>query len=353
MRANLEAFERWRIVPRMLRDVSERDLSVTVLGTAMPAPLLLAPIGVQSIVHPEGELAVARAAAAVGLPMILSTAVVVRARGGRRGRRRPELVPALLAAQPRARVEPRRPRRAAPATRRSCSPSTPSCRAGSRATSRAPGSRSSRASGSPTTPPTRSSESLLEKPARGGSAGGGRPVRRPVLEPRAELGRPRVPARRDRAADPDQGDPAPRRRADGRASTGSTGSSSPTTAAARSTARSPRSTRCRRSSTRSATSSRCCSTAACARAPTSPRRWRSAPTRSRSGGRTCGAWRSAARRACWRCCASVLAELDLTIGLSGHTAPRRARPGAARAGGRVAGLSGAPASDSFRRLRGR
>jgi L-lactate dehydrogenase (cytochrome) len=74
MRANLEAFRRWRIVPRMLRDVSERDLSVTVLGTEMPAPVLLAPIGVQSIVHDEGELAVARAAAAVGLPMILSTA---------------------------------------------------------------------------------------------------------------------------------------------------------------------------------------------------------------------------------------------------------------------------------------
>jgi isopentenyl diphosphate isomerase/L-lactate dehydrogenase-like FMN-dependent dehydrogenase len=74
MRSNLEAFRRWRIVPRLLRDVSERDLSVTVLGTEMPAPLLLAPIGVQSIVHSEGELAVARAAAAVGLPMILSTA---------------------------------------------------------------------------------------------------------------------------------------------------------------------------------------------------------------------------------------------------------------------------------------
>jgi L-lactate dehydrogenase (cytochrome) len=73
MRGNADAFRRWRIVPRMLRDVSERDLSVTVLGTEMPAPLLLAPIGVQSIVHPDGELAVARAAAAVGLPMILST----------------------------------------------------------------------------------------------------------------------------------------------------------------------------------------------------------------------------------------------------------------------------------------
>ncbi len=73
MRSNLEAFRRWRIVPRMLRDVSTRDLSVTVLGTEMPAPLLLAPIGAQSIAHPEGELAVARAAAVVGLAMTLST----------------------------------------------------------------------------------------------------------------------------------------------------------------------------------------------------------------------------------------------------------------------------------------
>jgi lactate 2-monooxygenase len=74
MRANVEAFRRWRIVPRMLRDVSQRDLSVTVLGTELPAPVALAPIGVQTIVHPEGELAVARAAAAIGLAMAVSTA---------------------------------------------------------------------------------------------------------------------------------------------------------------------------------------------------------------------------------------------------------------------------------------
>jgi lactate 2-monooxygenase len=73
MDANREAFERRRIVPRMLRDVSARDLSTTVLGTAMPAPLLLAPIGVQKVVHEDGELASARAAAALGLPMIAST----------------------------------------------------------------------------------------------------------------------------------------------------------------------------------------------------------------------------------------------------------------------------------------
>jgi lactate 2-monooxygenase len=74
MRANRDAFDRRRIVPRMLRDVAARDLSTTLLGTAMPAPLMLAPIGVQKIVHPDGELATARAAAALGLPMIASTA---------------------------------------------------------------------------------------------------------------------------------------------------------------------------------------------------------------------------------------------------------------------------------------
>jgi lactate 2-monooxygenase len=73
IRANLEAFRRWRLVPRMLTDVSRRDLSIEVLGTRMPAPLLLAPIGVQSLVHEEAELAVARAAAGLGVPVVLST----------------------------------------------------------------------------------------------------------------------------------------------------------------------------------------------------------------------------------------------------------------------------------------
>ena len=72
-RANRRAFERWSIVPRFLRDVSSRDLAGDVLGTPFPAPVALAPVGVQGIVHPEAELAVARAAAAVGMPMVLST----------------------------------------------------------------------------------------------------------------------------------------------------------------------------------------------------------------------------------------------------------------------------------------
>lgn len=74
MRANREAFRHWRIVPRMLRDVASRDLRTTVLGAAMPAPVMLAPVGVLSIVHPEAELAVARAAAGLGVTMISSTA---------------------------------------------------------------------------------------------------------------------------------------------------------------------------------------------------------------------------------------------------------------------------------------
>ncbi|GAA0252135.1 alpha-hydroxy-acid oxidizing protein [Haladaptatus pallidirubidus] len=71
---NRRAFDRWRIVPRMLRDVEERDLSVELFGRELPVPLLLAPIGVQSIIHEEGELATARAAADVDVPLVLSSA---------------------------------------------------------------------------------------------------------------------------------------------------------------------------------------------------------------------------------------------------------------------------------------
>ena len=74
IRANLEAFERRRLLPRMLRGNRERELSVSVLGTSSPVPFLLAPVGVLSIAHEEGELAVARASAATGVPMILSSA---------------------------------------------------------------------------------------------------------------------------------------------------------------------------------------------------------------------------------------------------------------------------------------
>jgi isopentenyl diphosphate isomerase/L-lactate dehydrogenase-like FMN-dependent dehydrogenase len=74
VRANREAFYRRRIVPRMLRDVSQRDLSVELFGVQLLAPVILGPVGVQGILHAEGELASARAAAGLGLPFTLSTA---------------------------------------------------------------------------------------------------------------------------------------------------------------------------------------------------------------------------------------------------------------------------------------
>jgi lactate 2-monooxygenase len=73
-RENLAAFRRWRIVPRMLTDVSTPSYGRAVLGTELTVPFLLAPVGVLAIAHPDGELAVARAAAAQRVPMILSTA---------------------------------------------------------------------------------------------------------------------------------------------------------------------------------------------------------------------------------------------------------------------------------------
>jgi lactate 2-monooxygenase len=73
LRANREALNRWRIVPRMLRDVSSRDLTIQLLGTRLPTPVILAPIGVQGIIHSEAELATACAAASLGLPFVLST----------------------------------------------------------------------------------------------------------------------------------------------------------------------------------------------------------------------------------------------------------------------------------------
>jgi lactate 2-monooxygenase len=72
LRANRAAFERWRIVPRMLRDVAERDTSVELFGRRLHSPFLLAPIGVLELAHREADLAVARAAGSVGVPMIFS-----------------------------------------------------------------------------------------------------------------------------------------------------------------------------------------------------------------------------------------------------------------------------------------
>ncbi|TMF99350.1 MAG: alpha-hydroxy-acid oxidizing protein [Chloroflexi bacterium] len=74
MRANREAFARWRLRPAMLAGNQQRDLHVNVLGTSPPAPFLLAPVGVLSAARPDGDLDVARAAAGAGVPWVVSTA---------------------------------------------------------------------------------------------------------------------------------------------------------------------------------------------------------------------------------------------------------------------------------------
>lgn len=72
MRANRNAFETCKIIPRMLRNVGERDTSIELFGKKLPAPFLLSPVGVLEMVHPEADLAVGRAAARSGVPYIFS-----------------------------------------------------------------------------------------------------------------------------------------------------------------------------------------------------------------------------------------------------------------------------------------
>jgi L-lactate dehydrogenase (cytochrome) len=73
LRRNREAFGEVELVPRILRDMSDVDTSTTVLGTRMPMPVVLSPVGGPRMFHHEGELAVARAARHAGLPYAIST----------------------------------------------------------------------------------------------------------------------------------------------------------------------------------------------------------------------------------------------------------------------------------------
>ncbi|MCS7475560.1 alpha-hydroxy-acid oxidizing protein [Umezawaea endophytica] len=72
-RLNRRAYARRHLVPRMLRGAAQRDLSVSLFGRTLSSPVLLAPIAAQTVAHPEGELATARAAAEAGVPLVLST----------------------------------------------------------------------------------------------------------------------------------------------------------------------------------------------------------------------------------------------------------------------------------------
>ena len=70
--ANRAAFDRWRIVPRVLRDVGARDTSVTLFGRRLPSPFLLAPVGVLDLAHKGADRAASLGARAAGTPIIWS-----------------------------------------------------------------------------------------------------------------------------------------------------------------------------------------------------------------------------------------------------------------------------------------
>ncbi|XP_017977970.1 PREDICTED: peroxisomal (S)-2-hydroxy-acid oxidase GLO4 isoform X2 [Theobroma cacao] len=72
LKENVEAFHRFTILPRVLVDASRIDLSTTVLGYKISAPIMIAPTAMHKLAHPEGEVATARAAAACNTIMILS-----------------------------------------------------------------------------------------------------------------------------------------------------------------------------------------------------------------------------------------------------------------------------------------
>jgi 4-hydroxymandelate oxidase len=73
VRGNVEAFDHWRLRPRVLVDVGEVTANTTVLGAELSMPIIAAPVAYQRMAHPEGELAAARAAAAAGTIMCLSS----------------------------------------------------------------------------------------------------------------------------------------------------------------------------------------------------------------------------------------------------------------------------------------
>ena len=333
MRANRAAFERWAIVPRVLRDVEDRDLSVELFGRRIPAPVLFAPVGASELLHPQADVAIAGAAADLGLPYIFSSqscfsmeecaavmgdaprwfqlywsrdegvvdsflqrakacgceAIVVTLDTTMLGWRPQDLnlgsLPfsrgegiAQYVSDPRFR-ELVRERLAAGIT--------------GRAAQRPDARRDRRADhDDPQVPGLVRPERPLTRAARRG-----RDLPGHLLAPLAHLGR-----HRHAAAD------EPTSRSCSRASCTPTtpaerskpawtASSSPTTAAARSTAPSPRSTPSRTSRPPSTAASSSCSTAASAAAPTSSRRSRSAPTPCWSAARTSTASRSAAATA--------------------------------------------------------
>ena len=116
VRENRLGWQRLRLRPRVLVDVGTRDLSTTVLGQPISFPVLTAPCAFNALAHPDGELAVARAATAAGIIQVVSTAgtysleeVAAAAPDGR------PLVSALLLSRSRRHREPGRAGRRPPA----------------------------------------------------------------------------------------------------------------------------------------------------------------------------------------------------------------------------------------------
>ena len=72
MRANRDAFDRWRVVPRVLHGTTTRDLRTTILGTDLEAPLLLAPVGAAGMITDDADVQIAQGAHASGVPYVFS-----------------------------------------------------------------------------------------------------------------------------------------------------------------------------------------------------------------------------------------------------------------------------------------
>ena len=255
----MAAFGRWKLRPRVLVDVDRIDTSTTVLGTPVSAPIVVAPVAMQKLCHPDGETATARAAASGRDDhgaLELGDDAARPCRGSRA--RRAALVPGVRV--PRARHHAGADRRGVRARLRRA--------------------RAHRRHAHPRTPRGRFARRLPHSRGPGSRCGH---LRGAGLERR--LARPRV-ARRPRAAGRAQGRPHGTRTRDERSSTARRRSSSPTTAVASSTVSARRSTRCRRSSRRSTAGPRSCSTAAFAAESTSSAPLRSAPAQCSSGERS-------------------------------------------------------------------
>lgn len=81
MAANRAALDRWAIVPRILRDVSQRNLGIDLFGRRLPAPVLFAPVGAGSLAAPAADALIGRAAAELGVPYIFSNQASVSMEG--------------------------------------------------------------------------------------------------------------------------------------------------------------------------------------------------------------------------------------------------------------------------------